>query len=498
MKGIKKKLIIMVLTVVSVIAGTGIFVFADVNEYKVCHNITINLGGGSCKDIYYESQEDRGANAGVWFKDLRTGQNVADWYGKYHVINDYNAAVPKDGQTITGYYDCVGVTPYVTLGSVSREGYIFAGWEVSVDAQKNYDYGADGIRVYIGAFTGKDITITAKWERCSYNLAVNTYYLSEAGEWRAQDENNMHCDVNIDIDDERKETGVTRYYDKVQGDKKYSAAVNVYTGWKLDLEKSSHVSGVITEDTKINIYVRPIEYEIRLYGNKPDDSSSNINLCSPENWIWCEEGYYSSSFSYDTRLYIPEISEVYQIQGWTGKYWSMQGEEPQKIKAGWQKNLTDTDGDILNLDALWRENSYNINIDMNGGSEDDSVIKTNYEKDNTLPGNLIRPGYNFDSWNTEADGSGTRHEKEDTVSRLVDDDGGDYTIYAQWKRKDIICLRIASSSYGKTMLNSLGKKGTEGWYNEYGNIPAANGKNVSDEKCIQIWNVDRDGIERTK
>ena len=42
-------------------------------------------------------------------------------------------------------------------------------------------------------------------------------------------------------------------------------------------------------------------------------------------------------------------------------------------------------------------------VDMNA----DTTIITGYEKENELPDAPERPGYDFDSWNTAEDGSGT-------------------------------------------------------------------------------------------
>ena len=59
----------------------------------------------------------------------------------------------------------------------------------------------------------------------------------------------------------------------------------------------------------------------------------------------------------------------------------------------------------------------------------------------------------FDSWNTEEDGKGTKYENKDVVSKLVEDDGGNMTIYAQWKKKKKLCLKVSSNSYLKSLIN---------------------------------------------
>ena len=105
------------------------------------------------------------------------------------------------------------------------------------------------------------------------------------------------------------------------------------------------------------------------------------------------------------------------------------------------------------MSAVWKENIYNINIDSNGGYDAGSTIITGYEKENELPDPPLRPGYDFDSWNTEEDGKGTKYENKDVVSKLVEDDGGNMTIYAQWKKKKKLCLKVSSNSYLKSLIN---------------------------------------------
>ena len=81
--------------------------YAAEDEYKVHHNITIDLGGGTCDKIYYQSQIDNGDDAGQWNDDLRIGEYLADRYGEYHTIIDYKASVPKADTVTSNYYDCV-------------------------------------------------------------------------------------------------------------------------------------------------------------------------------------------------------------------------------------------------------------------------------------------------------------------------------------------------------------------------------------------------------
>ena len=154
-----------------------------------------------------------------------------------------------------------------------------------------------------------------------------------------------------------------------------------------------------------------------------------------------------------------------------------------------RNTLSYTDGDIVNLNAVWKENSYSIGIDVNGGYGNGTIIVTGYEQDNHLPNELLRPGYNLDSWNSDRDGDGTRYEKGAVVSKLVDDDGGIYNIYAQWSKKKRICLKVSSSTYNKELINDSVYNNAKNWFDEYGIGGSDGGRNVPDDKCIQIWTV---------
>jgi len=179
--GKKKRLTAAVVLLGILVIGWAVISYAAEDEYKVHHNITIDLGGGTCDKIYYQSQIDNGDNAGQWNDDLRIGEYLADRYGEYHTIIDYKASVPKADAVTSNYYDCVGVTPYVRIGAVSRDGYILKGWEVSGDKGWHTDYGKNGIRVEIGAYTEEDIVIKAIWERQTFTVHYSAGVAADRG-----------------------------------------------------------------------------------------------------------------------------------------------------------------------------------------------------------------------------------------------------------------------------------------------------------------------------
>ena len=71
----------------------------------------------------------------------------------------------------------------------------------------------------------------------------------------------------------------------------------------------------------------------------------------------------------------------------------------------------------------------------------------------------------------------------------MDDDGGIYNIYAQWSKKKRICLKVSSSTYNKELINDSVYNNAKNWFDEYGIGGSDGGRNVPDDKCIQIWTV---------
>lgn len=568
--GKKKRLTAAAVLLGILVIGWAVISYAAEDEYKVHHNITIDLGGGTCDKIYYQSQIDNGDNARQWNDDLRIGEYLADRYGEYHTIIDYKASVPKADAVTSNYYDCVGVTPYVRIGAVSRDGYILKGWEVSGDKGWHTDYGKNGIRVEIGAYTEEDIVIKAIWERQTFTVHYSAGVAADRGikAYLPDDEDayygrgdeltgftegasadngliftgwsfDRYGDSGIlepeDLSDYNKDVTVYAIWDYIiTFDNNTDAEVTGYMenitsklGSRIRLKGSSlsrkgyYLSGWNTksDDTgkfystmsvvdltpddsgKAVLYAiwQPIFYEVHLYCNKPEESSEMMKIIDNSDWDWYEdEGYYSRFYTYDEEDELPCVSQLYSLTGWTGLGWET--EDGTYVEGGMhgKLNLADKLGAVVDMSAVWKENIYNINIDSNGGYDAGSTIITGYEKENELPDPPLRPGYDFDSWNTEEDGKGTKYENKDVVSKLVEDDGGNMTIYAQWKKKKKLCLKVSSNSYLKSLINPAAEALAKNWFGKNNNTLVENMMNKSDKDCVQVWSVSREGISRTR
>ena len=73
-----------------------------------------------------------------------------------------------------------------------------------------------------------------------------------------------------------------------------------------------------------------------------------------------------------------------------------------------------------------------------------------------------------------------------------------YYIYAQWSKKKRICLKVSSGTYKKELINDSVYNNAQGWFDEYGRGGTDGERTVPDEKCIQIWTVNDDGITQNR
>lgn len=98
------------------------------------------------------------------------------------------------------------------------------------------------------------------------------------------------------------------------------------------------------------------------------------------------------------------------------------------------KNLSATQGAVINLYAQWDTNSYTIAFDGNGNTGGNtSSMNMKFDVSKNLNANgYTRTGYDFSKWNTKANGSGTNYNNKQSVKNLTTVNGGTFYLYAQW------------------------------------------------------------------
>ena len=101
------------------------------------------------------------------------------------------------------------------------------------------------------------------------------------------------------------------------------------------------------------------------------------------------------------------------------------------------KNLTSTDGAIINLYAVWKANTYTVKYNANGGSGSMSNSSHTYDVEKTLTANAFtRSGYTFLGWSTSSSATSATYTNSQSVKNLTSTDGGTVNLYAVWNKNE--------------------------------------------------------------
>ena len=157
------------------------------------------------------------------------------------------------------------------------------------------------------------------------------------------------------------------------------------------------------------------------------------------------------------------------------------------------------------MHAIWDEEiqpiEYDISFDGNAGTSVSNIpdtIHTKYDKEITIPEKIPeRTAFAFLGWNTRQDGAGTMYQPLDKVKNLTTVRDDTVKMYAQWQKKKIRVVKIASTWYNDTMVRRT--ENDEEWYNSFGHLTVDEIVAYKDEDCEMIWNIDNQGnITRVK
>lgn len=194
-----------------------------------------------------------------------------------------------------------------------------------------------------------------------------------------------------------------------------------FTKWYTAATGGTEVPAtVVMPDGGVTYYAQwaPNSYEVAFDGNAANVAGSMSN----------------QSFVYDVAQNLS--TAAYTRTGYTLTGWNTQanGKGTNYALNDTVNNLTKTQGDVVTLYAVWKENSFTVNFDGNqatSGSMAPQAFK--YDTAQKLTANAYsRTGYTFQYWATSSDGSGTKYTNEQSVSNLVSSSNGSITLYAIW------------------------------------------------------------------
>ena len=200
-------------------------------------------------------------------------------------------------------------------------------------------------------------------------------------------------------------------------DNPYTKTGYKFTEWNTKADGSGDsysdcdtISEGITSDLALYARWSPITYKLAFNANGGTGTMNNMLLTYDT-----DEALTKNTFTRDG----------YIFKGWNtkadGSGTTYQDEESIV-------NLTSTENETITLYAEWESNEVLVSFNANGGTGTMEVLKINKNEDRLLPANeFIRVGYNYVSWNTKADGSGTTYlnGQEININNNIE-------LYAQW------------------------------------------------------------------
>ncbi len=136
-------------------------------------------------------------------------------------------------------------------------------------------------------------------------------------------------------------------------------------------------------------------------------------------------------FTYDKEELLP--TKIGKKQGYAFWGWRLKNLEfyPDGEPV---KNLTDQDGAVVTLKAVWKRANYKVRFDANGGNGTMQEQSFVCGKSKNLNKNKYkRSGYVFTGWNTQKDGKGKSYADKEEVCSLSQEHGSTVVLFAMWQ-----------------------------------------------------------------
>lgn len=169
------------------------------------------------------------------------------------------------------------------------------------------------------------------------------------------------------------------------------------------------------------------QYSIQYDANKPSISSSNVT------------GTMASQTKIGTETAVALNKNQFALTGWTFQGWAKEaGASSVMFKDGETvKGLSDVNGAVVKLYAVWKQNSYTVKYNSNGGSgtmSSQSCLYDNqepyiYSENKFTPPSKTGYTYQFQSWKTQ---EGAIVKPGMQYNNLTNANGATYNLYAQW------------------------------------------------------------------
>lgn len=255
--------------------------------------------------------------------------------------------------------------------------------------------------------------------------------------------------------------------------------VPVRTGYKLENWKDE--AGIvydftrpeslpeITSDLTLNACWTAIAYTIHFDANGGTGEMA-------DQTIWYDE---------DQNLTACQFTRPgYAFEGWKWEEMNITYQDENPVK-----NLTDQDGAVITLKAIWKVGNYTVRFDANGGTGEMDEQEFTYTQNKALLNNKYkRTGYTFKGWNTRPDGTGISYQNKQKVKSLTEENGGVVVLYAMWEGNP---YRVTYNGNGATSGSMADSS------HVYGTFSSLNRNNFKRKGFLFAgWNTEKNGTGR--
>ncbi|MBR2828602.1 MAG: InlB B-repeat-containing protein, partial [Bacilli bacterium] len=290
-----------------------------------------------------------------------------------------------------------GTSSTLNDNKFTKNNYTFAGWNTNRDGTgENYSNKQNII-------VNSNLTLYAQW-------AINTYtilYHSNSGTG-AMSNQTIPVDMTQSL---TPNTFVKTGYTFAGWNTKEDGTGNSYK----DKEKIKNLSTI--NETKIVLYA---QWKINTY-KVVFNANGGTGSMGEQTFT------YESAQSLSDNQFKKERN---RFDGWNTK---SDGTGTRYSNKQNVKNLTEEADGVVTLYAQWKDNTYVINFDANGGIGEMTSQTLVYGEEEQITANAFtKEGHTFDSWNTKADGTGKKYENEEKISTITAQNNV-ATLYAQWR-----------------------------------------------------------------
>ena len=427
--------------------------------------------------------------------------------------NSYTLTVNPNGGNINGTTSAKSLSPplYYNGGNwwnlsgekPSRTGYTFEGWYTSANGGTKI-YNADGTCTNEGTYwknssyvhTG-NLSVYAHWKANTYTITSKYFYYYQNNTWK-----------QFDTKTEQRTYGSSFAPHNVNSPTGYHAGNNYgyYT------EKSEYLGGgtvgtnniTVNQNIIVHVHYYPNTYAITYKPNGGSGSDQAQTVTYGISWttkgaIYSKSGYTQTSWNTQANgsgtkyslstaqtdkqlsnitLYAQYSANTYYVTydanggsgapakqafvfnsgakisttkptrtGYTFVNWDYNGNKfnpGDAIPSGWGS---------FTLKALWKANSHTITYSANGGNGSNQTQTVQYGTSWTTKGAIYsKSGYTQTSWNTQANGSGTKYSLS---TAQTDKQLSNITLYAQYSANTYTVKYNGNGADGGSMADTI-------------------------------------------